>query len=161
MAITTSSTTAGTATSTTGSTKTVAQSAAASLLKSLGTGSDVDLGSLVPSLVDAQFAAKKAQLAKKQETVTAQISGVATLKNTIAEFSKALESLVKGGTLATQPVSSAPSIVFVVRRPANSGRSATSVVPPISFSWRTTSTPSRVKTMSGSTASAPSASASS
>ena len=127
MAITTTSTPATTATP---STKSVSQSAAASLLKSLGTGSDVDLGSLVPSLVDAQFAAKKAQLAKKQETVTAQISGVATLKNTISEFSKALESLVKGGTLATQPVSSSPTtLTAVATAGANlAGRTATVTV---------------------------------
>jgi hypothetical protein len=35
-----------------------------------------------------------------------------------------------------QPVRAAPSIVFVVRRRANSGRAATSVVPEISLSWR-------------------------
>ena len=58
-----------------------------------------------------------------------------------------------------QPVISRPSIVFVRRRAANSGRSATSVVEPISFSWRTTATPSALKTTSGSTASTPSASA--
>jgi hypothetical protein len=59
-----------------------------------------------------------------------------------------------------QPVSEMPSISFVVRRPANSGWSATSVVPPISFSWRATSTPSRVLTRSGSMKSAPSSAAS-
>ena len=60
-----------------------------------------------------------------------------------------------------QPVHATPSIVLVVRRSANSGRSATSVVPEISFSCRTTSTPSRETTTSGSTASTPWASASS
>jgi hypothetical protein len=59
-----------------------------------------------------------------------------------------------------QPFSELPSTVFVVRRSANSGRSATSVVPEISFSCRTTSTPSRETTTSGSTASTPMANAS-
>ena len=59
------------------------------------------------------------------------------------------------------PVSAAPSTDFVVRREANSGREATSVVPEISFSCRTTGTPSSESTTSGSTASAPSAKASS
>lgn len=112
--VTTTSTTQAAPATPTASSKSASQSAAASLLKSLGTGSDVDLGSLVPSLVDAQFAAKKAQLAKKQEAVGAQISGVATLKNTIAEFSKAFEALAKGGTLTTQPVSSAPTTLTAV-----------------------------------------------
>ena len=130
MAITTTSTTATATTTSTSSTKSTAQSAAASLLKSLGTGSDVDLGSLVPSLVDAQFAAKKAQLAKKQENVTAQISGVATLKNTISEFSKAFETLVKGGTLSTQPVSSSPTTLTAVATAGAqlAGKSATVTV---------------------------------
>ena len=54
-----------------------------------------------------------------------------------------------------QPVTSTPSMTFVVRRSANSGWEATSVVPLISFSWRATSTPSFVLTRSGSMTSAP------
>ena len=54
-----------------------------------------------------------------------------------------------------QPVTARPSTVFVVRRPANSARLATSVVCEISFSWRTTSTWSLVGTRSGSIQSAP------
>ena len=54
-----------------------------------------------------------------------------------------------------QPLTEAPSTVFVARRAANSGRLATSVVPEISFSWRQTRTPSFVATRSGSTKSAP------
>jgi len=43
-----------------------------------------------------------------------------------------------------------PSITFVVRRSANSGWAATSVVAPIAGSWRTTSWWSFVETRSGS-----------
>ena len=43
-----------------------------------------------------------------------------------------------------------PSITFVVRRAANSGWFATSVVAPIAGSWRTTSWWSLVDTRSGS-----------
>ena len=49
-----------------------------------------------------------------------------------------------------QPVTDTPSMVLVARRPANSGRFDTSVVPEISFSCRATSTPSFVDTRSGS-----------
>jgi hypothetical protein len=56
---------------------------------------------------------------------------------------------------ANQPSVTTPSIVFVARRSANSGRSATSVVPEISFSCRATRWPSRVETRSGSMKSAP------
>ena len=48
------------------------------------------------------------------------------------------------------PVIGTPSIVFVMRREANSGWLATSVVAPISFSCRATRTPSLVETRSGS-----------
>ena len=54
-----------------------------------------------------------------------------------------------------QPVSATPSIVLVARRSANSGWSATSVVPEISFSCLATRTPSLVETRSGSMKSAP------
>ena len=63
--------------------------------------------------------------------------------------------LVPGEVLGEPAGQLAPSTVFVVRRSANSGRSATSVVAEISFSCRTTSTPSFETTMSGSTASTP------
>jgi flagellar hook-associated protein 2 len=111
MAITSTSTATASATSTspktgTAATKSAAQSAAAALVKSLGTGSDMDLGTLVPSLVEAQFAAKRAQLAKKQETLTAQISGVSTVTSNITLFTKSLKTLVSDGSLQTQPVSS-------------------------------------------------------
>lgn len=113
MAITPTSTgTTTTTTSTktgTSATKSAAQSAASSLVKSLGTGSDIDLGALVPSLVEAQFAAKRAQLTKKQDALTAQISGVSTVTSNITLFTKSLKTLVSDGSLQTQPVSSSPT----------------------------------------------------
>lgn len=54
-----------------------------------------------------------------------------------------------------QPVTLTPSRTTVRRRSANSGRLATSVVPPISGSWRATSTWFLVETRSGSMKSAP------
>lgn len=130
MATTTTATTATSTTTSTAATKSAAQSAASGLLKSLGTGSDIDMGSLVPALVDAQFAGKKAQLAKKQETVGAQISGISTLKSTITQFSKAFETLVKGGTLSTQPVSSTPGTLTATATPGAqiAGKTATVTV---------------------------------
>lgn len=104
---TTSATTSTTKTSTTAG---VNKSAANSLLTSLGSGSGVDTDTLVTQLVDAQFSQKRAQLTSKNDTLSAQISGVATLKNTISDFTKALENLVSGGSLATQPSSSLASV---------------------------------------------------
>ena len=93
-------------TSTTATRTSITSAAASSLLNSLEVGSGVDSASLVSSLVEAQFASKNAQLTAKYDKLTSQISGVSTLKSTITDFSKALENLVKGGALASQPVSS-------------------------------------------------------
>ncbi|SEM94765.1 flagellar hook-associated protein 2 [Sphingomonas gellani] len=75
------------------------------LLNSLNAGSGVDTASLVTSLVAAQFDAKTTQLTKQADTLTAQISGIATLKNALSTFSNALDTLTKNGTLVSQPVS--------------------------------------------------------
>ncbi|WP_066486975.1 flagellar filament capping protein FliD [Sphingomonas sp. CCH9-F2] len=110
---TVSSTSSSSSTSTTSAATTAKTSAAAlasktakSLLDSLNGSDNIDTGALVGQLVDAQFATRKAQLAAKSDQLTAQISGVSTIKDTIATFTKAVKSLADGGTLTSQPVSS-------------------------------------------------------
>ncbi|WP_426255631.1 flagellar filament capping protein FliD [Sphingomonas sp. DC2300-3] len=88
------------------STTSLTKNAAQSLLTSLNAGSGIDIATLVPALVQAQFAAKTAALTAKNDTLTAQISATSTLRNTISNFSTALANLSSGGTLQTQPVSS-------------------------------------------------------
>ena len=104
-------TTVSSTAATTATTSSVTKSAASALLTSLDTGSGVDTGTLVTSLVEAQFAAKSAALTAKSEKLTAQLSGVSTLKSAITDFTAALEALVKGGTLQSQPVSSNGSVL--------------------------------------------------
>ena len=65
-------------------------------------------------------------------------------------FARSVFSSSSVKSSVNQPVTSRPSITFVARRSANSGWSATSVVPLISFSCRATRTPSFVETRSGS-----------
>lgn len=89
----------------------IQSSAAQSLLTSLNSGSGIDSATLVSQLVDAQFAAKRAQLTSKYDTLSAQISGAASLKSTITDFNNALANLVKGGTLASQPVVGTPAVL--------------------------------------------------
>lgn len=88
-----------------------------SIAKTLGAGSGIDIGALVTSLVDAQFQPKTRAFTKREETLTAQISAVAGLKNGITTFASALSSLVKGGTLSTQATSSNASIVKATALP--------------------------------------------
>lgn len=77
-----------------------------SIAKTLGAGSGIDVGALVTSLVEAQFAGKTQALTEKSEKLEAQISGVAKLKSAIAGFNTALKSLVSGGSLASTLASS-------------------------------------------------------
>lgn len=84
-----------------------------SIAKTLGTGSGIDISSLVSQLVDAQFAMKNDALTKKGEALTAKISSVGDLKSNLTQFSSALTSLTSGNTLSTQPTSSNTGILNV------------------------------------------------
>ncbi|HXH16972.1 MAG TPA: flagellar filament capping protein FliD [Sphingomonas sp.] len=106
------STTSTTATPTPAPTaQSAVNTATQALLTGLSAGSGVDTGTLVSSLVTAQFAARTAALKAKSDTLTAQISGVGSLKSTMTGFSTALANLVKGGTLQTQPTSSNAAVL--------------------------------------------------
>lgn len=98
-------TTTSTTSNTTGSTS--------SITTALGVGSGIDIAALVTSLVGKSFEAKNKQLSDRSDTLTAQISGVAKLKSTITGFDSALKTLVKGGSLASQPTSSDSSVLGV------------------------------------------------
>ncbi|WEK44651.1 MAG: flagellar filament capping protein FliD [Candidatus Sphingomonas colombiensis] len=114
--MTTTSSTSGSTTSastSTSSTASVNASAAQQLLSSLNSGSGVDTSSLVTSLVNAQFATKVAALKAKSDALTTKISDVATLKGQISDFAGALENLVKGGGLVSQPASSNTNVLGV------------------------------------------------
>jgi flagellar hook-associated protein 2 len=77
-----------------------------SIAKTLGAGSGIDIPALVSGLVDAQFAGKKNALTKRDEALTAQISGLATLRSAMTGFDAALKSLVRGGDLTSRYTSS-------------------------------------------------------
>lgn len=84
-----------------------------SIAKTLGTGSGIDITSLVTSLVDAQFAAKTQAFTRRDEALKAQISAVSELKSGITGFDTALKTLISGGSLKTQPTSANTNIVKV------------------------------------------------
>ncbi|MGC5798572.1 flagellar filament capping protein FliD [Sphingomonas sp. NFX23] len=111
MVTSTTSTTATPTPTPTPTAQSAVNDATQALLKGLSAGSGVDTGTLVTSLVSAQFAARTAALKTKSDTITAQISGVSTLKSTMTGFSTALANLVKGGSLQTQPASSNAAVL--------------------------------------------------
>ncbi|MDF7777767.1 flagellar filament capping protein FliD [Sphingomonas sp. AOB5] len=84
-----------------------------SITKTLGSGSGIDISALVTSLVEAQTATKAAQLTAKSDTLTAQISAASSLKSAINSFDTALKSLIRGGSVSTQPTSSNTSLLKV------------------------------------------------
>ena len=86
-----------------------------SIAKTLGTGSGIDIGSLVSQLVDAQFANKNQALTTQNDKLTAQLSKAGELKSGITAFSTALTQRTAGGTLTTQPTSSRTDLVNVTR----------------------------------------------
>jgi flagellar hook-associated protein 2 len=88
-----------------------ATSGAASIVKTLGTGSGLDTSAIVAGLVEASFATKNRQLTAKADALTAQISGLAKLKSGLTGLDTALRTLVQGGSLSTQPTSSATSVL--------------------------------------------------
>lgn len=96
-----------------------------SIAKTLGTGSGIDLTSLVDQLVTASFENKQATIKRKSDTLTAQVSKLSELKSSISGFASALNSLTGSGALQTQPTSSNSGIVAVTRLP-NARLSATS-----------------------------------
>lgn len=88
-----------------------------SIAVTLGAGSGIDTRALVSSLIDAQFAAKTQALTARKEALTAQISALSQFRSGLTGFSTALTSLVSGGSLSTQPVSSDASVLGVALLP--------------------------------------------
>lgn len=98
-----------------------------SIATTLGAGSGIDITALVNSLVENSFANKNHTLSTQNDTLTAQISAVSSLKSNISDFATALASLTGSGSLATQPSSSNTGILNITRLPGAdlSGLSAT------------------------------------
>ncbi|MGN6279041.1 MAG: flagellar filament capping protein FliD [Sphingomonas sp.] len=105
----TSSTSSTTSTTATSSTPTAAQS----ILNTLNAGSGIDTASLADQLVTAQFANQEDAITAQNTKLTAQISAVSMLKSDITSFSSSLQTLIKGGTLQSQPTVSTSGIVNV------------------------------------------------
>lgn len=131
-----------TTTSATSATPTTTTTIGQSLINSLNAGSGVDTASLVASLTQAQFASKNLLLTKQDTALTAQISSVAKVQSAITSFASGLSTLVKGGSLQTQPTSSDASVLNASALPGAklSGLSASIEVTQLATAQTTTST---------------------
>ncbi|WP_375245097.1 flagellar filament capping protein FliD [Sphingomonas parapaucimobilis] len=110
---TTSSTSSSSSANASNAAQNATKTAAQQLFNSLQAGSGIDLSTVVPSLIEAQFAVKTAALKAQADTLTSKISVVSSIKSAITDFASALASLASGGTLATQATSSDPSTMSV------------------------------------------------
>jgi flagellar hook-associated protein 2 len=85
-----------------------------SILSSLDpSGSGIDTDTLITNLTAAQKASIEDPITTKQTANTAQISSAGSLASDLATFAQSLNTLVQGGTLQTQPVSSDTNVMSV------------------------------------------------
>jgi len=111
---TAATTTSSSSTSSTTSATSSNAAIGASILSSLNAnGASIDTGSLVTSLTAAQKTSTETPITTAQTANTAQISSVASISSDLTAFSTSLNTLVSGGTLQTQPVSSATGVLTV------------------------------------------------
>lgn len=83
------------------------------IISSLGTGSGIDTGSLVTSLVAAVRDPKEQLLTSRQTLNTTRISGIASAASSLSTFSTALTNLLKDTSYSGQPASSNSAIASV------------------------------------------------
>lgn len=83
----------------------------ASIASTLGIGSGLDTTALIDSLYTATREPKEAAIAKRETANQATISALGNVVSSIDGFASSLGSLISGGSLFTQPVSSDASIV--------------------------------------------------
>jgi flagellar hook-associated protein 2 len=113
-----SSSTASTTTSTSSSSSTKGNaSLGQSILSGLNAGAGIDTDGLITNLTTAQKAALEDPITAKQTTNTAQISTMSSIASDLATFSQSLATLISGGSLQVQPVSSNANVMTVASKP--------------------------------------------
>lgn len=88
-----------------------------SIASSLGIGSGLDTAQLVKDLAATAKAPKEQRIAAREAANKAKVSALGDAASGIDNFSKALSSLISGGTLFTQPTSSDAGAVKVSALP--------------------------------------------
>ncbi len=114
-----SSSTASTTTSTSSSSSSTKSNASLgqSILSGLNAGAGIDTDGLITNLTTAQKAALEDPITTKQATNTAQISAVSSIASDLSTFSQSLATLISGGSLQVQPVSSNANVMTVAAKP--------------------------------------------
>jgi flagellar hook-associated protein 2 len=87
---------------------------ATSITSILGAGSGLDTAALIDSLYTATRQPKEAAIVRRETSNQATISALGSVTASIDGFASSLGSLISGGSLFTQPVSSDSSIVSTI-----------------------------------------------
>lgn len=102
-------------------------STSGSVLQALGLGSGLDIDALVTSLTDAEMSAAKNRVEREQESVTAQVSAVASLKSALAVFQASMLALTTGSTYSSRSASSSDTSLLTVSASADAAVGSYSV----------------------------------
>ena len=78
----------------------------------MGIGSGLDLGNIVKVLVEAENAPKEAMFNKTEDTISAKLSAMGTLKSALSTFEDALKKLQSGDVLNQRKVTTGESRYF-------------------------------------------------
>ena len=93
---------------------TTSSSTSGSVLQALGLGSGLDIATLSSTLTDAEMSPANSRISRQQQSVTTQVSAVASLKAALSAFQASLLALTSGSTFSSRSaVSGDTSIVKV------------------------------------------------
>lgn len=93
---------------------TTTSSTSGSVLQALGLGSGLDIQNLVSTLTEAEMNAANKRVERQQESVTAQVSGMASLKSSLSVFQASLLSLTTGQTFSPRSATSSHEDMLTV-----------------------------------------------
>ena len=96
-------------------------SAASSIVASLGGGSGIDMVALATNLATAQFQLRNDRLTAQSEKLESQISTASSLKNSLSQLASALGDRVRAGDLAVVPSIANTSVAAVSSPPGAGG----------------------------------------
>jgi flagellar hook-associated protein 2 len=109
-------------------TTTSSTSASGGVLTALGLGSGLDIEALVSALTESEMSAANSRVAREQESVTAQVSALASLKSSLSVFQASLLSFRTGANYGTRSVTSSHEDLLTATVGANAANGSYDIV---------------------------------
>ncbi len=98
---------------------TSATSSSGGVLQSLGVGSGIDISTLVSELTTAEMAAPNARIKREQDSVTTQLSAIASLKSALSTFQSSLTALLNGSGFSARNIGSSDDTILTATATAS------------------------------------------